>query len=108
MSLLANLSPAFGWSTLIWIPGMTIYGIYALAASGVTGGLTLIPGIIFTVLGIACLSASFRLITLGVKALSRISQQERTVRQQRRFAQRERNRARWGMAISIGGVPVTR
>ena len=29
MSLLANLSPAFGWSTLIWIPGMTIYGIYA-------------------------------------------------------------------------------
>jgi glutathione S-transferase len=29
MSVLANLSPAFGWSALLWVPGMTVYSLIA-------------------------------------------------------------------------------
>ncbi len=75
-------------------------------AEGVALGFRIV-GVIFLALGAAALGSGISLIIKGVTALTKISDRNLTGPDPR-MARAEKNRARWGMQMVLGGVPLRR
>jgi len=78
-------------------------------ALGEAGGAMLarIGGLIFLSIGISSILSGASLIIKGVTAITKISDRSLTGPDPR-MARAEKNRARWGMRLALGGVPITR
>ena len=66
-----------------------------------------IPSIILFSLAIPALVSGINLIVGGAKALSKI-EAHRMERREDRYAMKSQKRARWGMQVSVAGVPLNR
>jgi len=92
--------------------GVAIYFFVAgdiLVAAGDDGGalVSRIVGLVFLAIGISSLASGVSLIVKGVTAITKISDRSLTGPDPR-MARAEKNRARWGMRLALGGVPLTR
>jgi hypothetical protein len=69
--------------------------------------LSRIGGVILLSIGLSVLIPGIRLIVNGAAELSRI-EARRTKNTAERYAMRSQRKARWGMKVSLAGIPVSR